>query len=403
MNDKEKLLQETRKILCGIKSEAQPSFDLQRQYIDLCCELYDRPESAFTFPSVRIPDEKILMETIIYMINKHPNYLTVVPKDKLTYELCIDAIRNLNGSPGNLMKAIPKQFFDHDLCKEIVLKNHKLIRKIPIEIITKGFVEDLKSHGVITEDINNYINECLTINEKLDTNSVPHNNVESIQSDKYNDLQIPIQSLTDILLESNIKILQDKKIVTLKDLFIAYDNGILGTLIGETSSHYLKIMGATRLLRCKYLGVDPMIDENSGENVLDFLLDLGISRTIVNALSGHIRRFGNTYSVSDLFEDARLGTIYEKFRKIPGLGNKSIKELVTCLQIVVDYHDRHKNDLLTNMKDIEFIDDKENLILLSTELNRLIEEKNRIEKEINIVLEKIQNKVNVESKDGFSK
>lgn len=367
-------------LLDKIKNEEQQTFELQKQYIDLFFVKYGVEYYGSEWNV--IPEDKILLKTIDYAIKLEPKFLINLPKTKITYQNCVDAIRNSKYKTSStiaIVRAIPEHFFDYDLCKECVLTKTILITKIPAKFITKKFLDDLLSSGVNCSEYNNYINGCISANECLNSNN------------KNVNLNINIEELNNIFTAKHIEILLSKNITTLEKLFSTYDTGFLGVIIGENSFYRNEIINTTKILKCKYLNVDPMIDEKSEEHVYYLMGNIGIS----NSKSNCFRRM-DSCSIDDFFKLVRSGHAIKELRKLRGLGEKTINEIINRVEIIVEYHDKCNNNDFEEPKvelddnDSNVVSSKDYLVYLNDELNSLIEQRDSLNEKIEVLLAKIQ-------------
>lgn len=218
--------------------------------------------------------------------------------------------------------------------------------------------------------------------------------------DKYKEFEnISINDLGHFFVREEISELNKIGIINLSQLFKLYDDSNFSNDIKfnnfEQRMVYKKIFIGIKLLKCKYLDEDPLIDENI-EDINIICLRLGLSKNSCNSL----RRFKIHEPNFNFFELMRESDALNKICKIRNIGEVFAKEIYERAIIVVNYHDKHKDD----KKDIiDENSEKETLEYLYDELKKLREENARIEKEINIILGKIEEKTMSDSKGGINK
>lgn len=378
------------RLLEEIKAKKIQIAEEQIKYIELCEQL------KVEYTSHPLPSELLLTETMIYIVSKKPEYIFLFPREKLTYEVCYEAIKNSKERMGAKVRIIPQKFLDYDLCLLIVTLSPQTIRSLPVKMVTQEFVDDLKLKGVNLKKQKSYIEECFKINAKSTNELTSNTTVNDTVSSNYTHLKTPIDEFSNLLTLSIVKTLESKNITTLEELFITYDTGSFGSILDHKNGTYEKVMNTTKMLKCKYCGIDPQVEEQE-EDVGKFLKDIGASHRIVTS----ILRW-NTYdkvnpkiTTTRLIELVKNGQAEVEINKVRNLGQQNIQELIELIKILIDYKDSQKTKTP--------IEDKDNLINLQEELNRLLAERTRIENEINNVLMRIQNKTFDESKGGVLK
>ena len=87
----------------------------------------------------------------------------------------------------------------------------------------------------------------------------------TVVNEDYNNIRL--DSIPYLLNERGLKILNNMGINTVGELFAVSDNKDFDeTLLNESISSYQEIFGVIRLLKCKYLGIDPLFDFDSFDN-----------------------------------------------------------------------------------------------------------------------------------------
>ena len=184
-------------LLDEIKKSDQQTFELQRKYIELFYTSYGAIFYGHEFNI--IPEDKILSEIIDYAIKLDPTFLINLPKTKITYQNCVDAIKYSKykaSACASIISAIPEYLFDYNLCKNCVLTNVMLITKIPVRFITPNFILDLSSNGVKFKNYERYIRKCFEINENKDKQLI-QKNITKTDIDCLNSLNSELNNLIE--------------------------------------------------------------------------------------------------------------------------------------------------------------------------------------------------------------
>lgn len=345
--------------------------------------------------------EKSIIEMLVTAAKEDNLY--GVPVEKLTPKICETAFNIYY----NVFKYLPREYKTYNMCIKAVMNDPYLIKDMPIELLNQEFLNDLKLlHVEIPVSLTNYIQKCLNIHKIFEEPNFPQqqnldkqsNNEELKLSDDI--AQIKLSSFEWLLTPPALNKLELIGIYTVGDLLSG--KGLSNFLNRLESDRYIKlqILGAIRLLRCKYLDEDPLIDENDEIDITTISEKFGFSKRTKNCLGN--ARFNNQYSSNKFFKLMRNYEVreYELSRK-SNIGEKVIAEIVNKVQIVLDYHDRHQKNTI-------FIDDSDvndNLSLeeLNNELLRLKLEMQRITERTDIVLEQVRKKLHENAKGSISK
>lgn len=332
-----------------------------------------------------IPQEFITNELIVYAIRSNPLALGSLPDEVRTPELCELAVSLKGGALTN----VPEKYRTYEMCKTAVLSDPKTIRKVPVEILTPEFYNEVIQNGAIIPIKHmGYVRECLEINKKLaEENPLKTNKgavVENPVPDYSNYADKPLQSISWFFSPTALKHLEKFGVINLGQLFTLVDCPDFATLF-SSSVAFREIKGTTKLLKCKFLNEDPLIDESDEELTVDELSSMfGFTNRTTNAF----RRTGTT--AKRFFEIMRSETPQLELENIRYLGDSGVREIMEKAKIVMDYHDQHKNQ-------------DESLEQLNAELQRLIEERRKIDEQTDLVLAKIQEKLKTQSKGGVLK
>lgn len=203
--------------------------------------------------------------------------------------------------------------------------------------------------------------------------------------DKYKEFEnISLDDLKYFFVSESIIVLNKLGVNNLSGLFKLYDEGNLASYFPVRN--YNRILRSVKLLRCKYLDEDPSIDIDNKdiENNCD---SLGLS---IRAYTCIVRYFNNLLDNNNsfnLFDFIREPNSFEKLSNVRNLGRYATEEVYERVMIVINYYDKHKDD---NKGIIEDGNEKETLEYYYGELKRLRDENARIDKEISIVMKKIE-------------
>lgn len=361
------------------------SNEFQMMYADLSHILYLLNHNfygwGYNIPSSNIDNSlmtKFTNETISYIFGSYPEFINYIPKEKITYDVCLAAV-NKSNKLMKIIRFIPRKYFDDVMCLTCVHKDLSSIRKIPMNKITLDFAKSLIDIGVdLTTEIS-YIKKCISKNEGIEYNDeiLYSNTRKNIMTSK--NVDILIDDCTDLLSKQTINILKRKDINNLNELFYLYDSGRMAEIFDPHKRQYSEMMGVAKLLKCKYLDVDPMIDENSNEKLEDVLNKMGLPLTIMQGLTraGYFDwDFGK--NVSEFFTMVRSNDFVDLL-KVRGMGQGKIDILTAYTKIVTDYHDKHVNDLQSNDDIITMLSDENKR--LDNEINVALSKNNIISKE----------------------
>ena len=364
----------------------------------------------------RIPEEVLSDEIIRYAISKGGATLRWIPEKRRTEEICNYAF----GISIASFPHIPTKFKTYDMCLKAVLFDPKLIKKVPVEVVNQQFVEALKlAKVIIPSEAVKYVKECLIVHERLEQEDLSINandgknsreiltEIQEIQGDF---TTIPLANITGLFTSSTLTILLDSGIITIGDLFSqSTKSNFIGSLGKISLAQTDEILGTTKILRCKYLDEDPLIDEDDSLDMQTICYKFGFSIRVRNCLQSYF----NWGESPKFFETMRNQEERDYvLRRIRNMGQVGIEEVINKTQIVFDYHDRHKSKE-TESSDIEKhqgISDSETsgtndetLESLNEELLRLKEEMQRLTVRTDEILSKIQQKMMEQSKGGVLK
>jgi len=148
-------------------------------------------------------------------------------------------------------------------------------------------------------------------------------------SQDYNNIRL--ESITGLLRERTLNTLIQNGIITVGNLFESYENNNILSFISADGSFYNEITSVVKLLKCKYLGVDPKINFNNGNN-RDFFYSLGFTNPVCNSLI----RAG--YNRTNFFDLLNTPDFEKKLVNVRYLGKRDVKEIVYKTSIILNYY-----------------------------------------------------------------
>lgn len=327
-------------------------------------------------------------EMIFYALSKSGKVLGSVPKEKRTFEVCEYAISNYAGA----LRNVPDNVKNADLCFKAVVKDPRVIKYVPVEFLNQEFVNKLNSVGVIIPVGNNeYVNACLMAHKKLEeeqlnVNEVVSNTTELIVDSDYGNIRL--ESLSGLLTNNSLNFLSQYNIVTVGDILKVSDNSALYNIIlNDTKEVYKQIRGAIRLLKCKFMNIDPLIEFIDTEDIKTFCNEIGFSTRTTNVL---IR---NGITPMDLYEIMHNPTEQASLYRIKNSGDSTVQEIIFKTTILTDFYDK-KEKTTTEDETIE---------ALERELDQVRAEIQRLNTRTDEILAKIQQKKQEKAKGGVLK
>lgn len=214
--------------------------------------------------------------------------------------------------------------------------------------------------------------------------------------DKYKEFEnISLSELRYFFHPLRIKVLNKIGVNNLSDFFQLSDNKLIDIFKDPYVAY--RMLSAKKLLKCKYLDEDPLIDMNSDNRKIYEMLGMGdfhgefcdyLEKENLNIFE-FVRKCSNdSLYCATALKDLRIHSfrIYES--------------LYPRAMIVIDYYDKHKDD---SKIEVNEGNEKEILESLYAELKRLKEENARIDNQISVILQKIEEMGLSESKGGIKK
>lgn len=334
-------------------------------------------------------------EMIYYALSKRGSVLRCVPKEKRTFEVCEYAISSYGGA----LRNTPDNVKNAELCFKAVVKDPSIIKYVPVEFLTQEFVDSLNNAGVVIPMRNReYVNECLTAHKKLEQQQLDFEEVVSTTpkleiNPEYSSIRL--ESIAGLLTEASLKVLVEQNILTVGDLLSVSDNNAFyGIILNNPKATYKEIRGAIRLLKCKYLDIDPMITfedtEDAYKDMRNFGKEIGFSTRAENVLCrGRI-------SPKSLYELMNDPSRESKLYHIRNAGGTVVQEILLKMSILIDFYDKKEKKESTATED-------ETIEALNEELAQVRAEIQRLNARTDEILAKIQEKMLEKNKGGVLK
>lgn len=382
-------------------------------YIDDENELYYENlvrEDIRNLSKVPLEFQTFKVQRIAFDKGKGKGAFQCIPKDALSEEIILYAIEK--GFVDNLIfYDIPNKFKTYEVCKNSVIHCPSIIKLVPLKFITKEFLKELNESNVhISEYYMGYIKECIQANDKIN-GVISLNTKITVETSKSPKNKLPdniknIELNTLNIIEPNtLKIFKTFGINNLGELFDVQDTPAFREYCEEyinkhtyyefcISLYNRNIINTIRLLRCKYLDEAPLIEIDDEQMDINELFDLLAfsGRTSRALIRSHIFSGINAKEYFKIIQNNNIKRILFKVRN---LGKESIFEIIEKTNIIIDYYKRHSN---------EKVQDEDNEIeYLKNELQRLREESEKIDVQIDTIIEKIQEKTLNQSKGGAIK
>ena len=341
------------------------------------------PNEIFKLP------EDIMAQYLNFAISLNGKILGSIPHEKKTEELCRIAFDN----DYMTFKYIPHKFKTQEMCIIALKKNPKLIRNVPITILDNEFLATLKELGiVISKKDENYVEEAIRINSKI---NMPEE--EGKTSEKSLDISpeianIYIQDVHEYFSSNAQAALESIGIYTLGELLSVSSKKEFAKELADKKV-FSEIIGTIKILRCKYLNEDPLIDLNDEElDLPELFKSLGFSTRATNCLM----RSAFCRDSKSFLEKLSSPSAAQDLKGVRNLGRGGSLEVMTKVKVVLDYYRNKENqDSASNPLD--------ELKELNQELQRLIAIRDKYDSLINGVISKIQEKLEENSIGGNAK
>lgn len=293
------------------------------------------------------------------------------------------------------LNSVPNKFKTYEIYKIAVIGNPNMIKNVPVQIITQKFVRELLEIGVcIPRRFINYVKLCVDANDNslsLENISLGEINSENVIPEAVKN--IGISKLENLFSLHTINLIKQYNIFTLGDLIGIVDTPILCLEYFGTTNYYDEIVNTVRILKCKYLNEDPIIDINDDQNVSsEFFKLLG-----VRVVSSFFLSFWKGKSVKDFFALMKKPSIKRELMRIRNFGKQQVDSLIERVNIVLDYYENNTQTIPLNQIMGESTESYEYIV---KKYQRLKNERQQLDREIELVLQKIHE---MEKKQGKGK
>lgn len=222
---------------------------------------------------------------------------------------------------------------------------------------------------------------------------------------------ISIEEISYFFSVNVLKKIMQFKITNLKEFLSFSDSPELNSLVG--SALFNEIKGTSRILKCKYFGVDPSIDEFDEKEISisrdnchfpnDYLYHpTSVGMEYVKLMLGFSTRGAkevcrNYGTLADFFKSVRNGEASLFFKN---LGKETQRELLAKMQVIIDYHD-NINKVSSVVSEQDGVVLLTNIKKVQAELQELIARRNIINQKIaelqDLVVERDQINSQIES------
>ena len=367
---------------------------------------------AYNLSKVPLEFQTFKIQRIAFDECESKQIFECIPKAALSEEIILYAIEK--GFVDDLIfYDIPNEFKTYEVCKNAVIHCPSIIKLVPLKFITKDFLKEIEYSSDyqvwFSKNYIEYIKECLQANDKIN-GVISLNTKTTIEASKSpknklldNIKNIDINTL-NFLTPSMLNLFKAFGINNLRELFNAQKTPEFYVHCDEYYSRFSKeernrekilINNTIRLLRCKYLDEAPLIDINDDQiKFSELCLLLGFHKRNIYSLL----RSGIIYddsSAKEYFQKMQDQSSIKSLDKVRALGKITFFDILWRTDVIIDYYKRHSN---------EKVQDEDNEIeYLKNELQRLREESKRIDIQIDIIIEKIQEKTLNQSKGGAIK
>ncbi|MBQ6323538.1 MAG: hypothetical protein IJI22_01760 [Bacilli bacterium] len=359
-----------------------PQVFLTKENIELA--LINDPKEVFKLP------EEIRNKYLSFAVSLRGQLLANIPREQKTAELCRLAFSNNCLS----FRYIPHEFKTIDMCIRALAINPRLIKYVPITFLNEEFLNTLEDLEInIDEKDKFYVKEALRINETLDIPTTEENDIDSYNVNVPPEIaNIYIRDLYEFFSSNAQTMLEKAGIHKLGELLNLSERSDFARYFSDKKA-FGEVLGTVKILRCKFLGEDPLIDINSEElEPLELYQKLGFSTRVINAL----RRTLYCTNAKTFFERITSSDIESKLKGIRNLGSGGAKEVIIKTNIVIDYY-KNKDNVKTDD------DTQKEIQELNEELQELIAMRNRYDQLIKGTIEKIQEKLVNNSRGGNTK
>ena len=153
-----------------------------------------------------------------------------------------------------------------------------------------------------------------------------------MKEDNYKNIEL--NSLDYLFSNASIRILQAWNIITVGDLLEKYQD------IYKFTGNNISV--AYKLLKCKYLGIDPQIEINDADDINEVSKKLSFNNRTTNLL---LRSKITTIDLKKIImENDEIIASKEVIREVRNCGEKTAREIVSKMSIVLNYYNNIKEE-----------------------------------------------------------
>lgn len=346
----------------------------------------------------QIPANLFTEEICLKLVENCADFITIIPQK--FYEI---AVKHNSAA----FKYLDDKYKTYEMCLEVVTLLPELIKEVPINILNENFVMDLKSRWVvIPKNSIVYVDQCVQLNKKLNGVIIASDDeLKRIENEIPLEIKdVSINNLSDFFNTSTINQFNDLGISNLGELFVRVrTNDFLKHFMNLNT--FEAVVNTICLLRCKCFDEKPLVSINNKEFVeneeYNFYRLLGLTERRARCLA--LKNF--CHNSQEFFEKLQLPNIKRDLMKINELGPKGVDEIIAKANIVINYYLNNNSIIASNSNDsteeksLKSSEYEE----LHKELQSLREEKARIDNQIDMVLEKIQSRIQNKDESGVAK
>lgn len=331
----------------------------------------------------------LLDEVIIFALSKKGTIFSKIPVERRTYEISMAAV---NYYPGSL-KYVPDEVKTAEMCFNAVARKQDMIKYVPVKFLTEEFVEALnRSHIIIPANFSGYVSECLKANNKINGEDInPEETFKYNLNVNEDFINMRLNTIPTLFMNGTLAYLEERDIYTIGDLLNKTQNKEFNSeVLKDSVVFYKEITTALKLLKCKYLNIDPLVDLTINENTtMDDVCEMfGFDARVTSS----VKRKG--YTPKEFFDLLKDDEMEFKLRTIRNLGTLGIEQIMFKTSIILNYYENKKNNE-KNMTEDETIES------LTKELLQTKEEIQRLNSRVDEILLKIQEKTLGKKKGGL--
>ena len=162
---------------------------------------------------------------------------------------------------------------------------------------------------------------------------------EVTEDNKYYEYRnVSLEEIEKYFSSSTFKTLKDLKVRSLCDLFNIVEAESLDLYGGAKDNKAKEIIGTAKLLKYKYMNVDPKLDVTPSRPAYKLLIDMGVSYASYHPIACDSAMHDNALTVKTLFEIMESTDTSAELMKIKGFGKKAYDEIKDKCKIVSEYY-----------------------------------------------------------------